>query len=237
MSTHLTRVHRGQTLNIEYRRGNRRQKRMRLTVRHDGSILLSTPPRASVTEANQFLDKHLDWLADKQQQRAAINAKYPTPQYHHGTQHQLLGQAVTLNVKEAKKIAVTRQHDIIDIQLPDPTPERIEAAYQQYCRKTAPEYFVQRLIELLPSTPWVKAAPELRVRRMKRQWGNCARKGHITLNQHLIKAPPECIDLVIIHELCHLKYFNHSPAFYQLMDEVLPNWRRANQELKNISLT
>ncbi|MBV7433522.1 M48 family metallopeptidase [Cardiobacteriaceae bacterium TAE3-ERU3] len=232
MNSQLTRIHHGQTLNIEYRRGNRRQKHMRLTIRQDGSILLSTPPRTSSAKANRFLDKHLGWLADKQQQRAAINARHPAPQYNHGAQHQLLGQTVTLHVKEAKKIAVVRHDDIIKIQLPNPTPERIEAAYQQYCRKTALDYFQQRLIELLPTTPWVKTIPELRVRRMKQQWGNCARKGHITLNQHLIKAPPECIDLVIIHELCHLKHFNHSPDFYQLMGEALPNWRQYDQILK-----
>lgn len=235
-TSQITRTHRGQTLTIEYRRTNPRQKRMRLTVRHDGSILFSAPPHTTNAARDRFLDDHLDWLSAAQQKRLAALAKHPKPRYQHGAQHPLLGEKVTLHVSEGRPTHVTRHGNTLSIRLPNPTAQRIEAAYTDHCRKTAQSHFTARLTALLPRTPWVTTVPELRVRRMTRQWGNCARQGRITLNVHLIQAPPECIDLVIVHELCHLKHFHHGPAFYQLMDSTLPDWRQRDQLLNSFTL-
>jgi len=51
------------------------------------------------------------------------------------------------------------------------------------------------------------------------------------LNPHLVKAARNCIDLVILNELCHLKEHNHSPQFWKIMDRVTPNWREVKREL------
>ena len=50
--------------------------------------------------------------------------------------------------------------------------------------------------------------------------------GRITLNPHLVKAPRECIDYVILHELCHIAEHNHSEHFYRLMGQVMPGWEK-----------
>ena len=70
---------------------------------------------------------------------------------------------------------------------------------------------------------------------MRRQWGNCAHKGHLTFNTHLIKAAPELIEHVILHELCHLKEFNHSPRFYALMQSIDANWQDKAQRLNALT--
>ena len=73
--------------------------------------------------------------------------------------------------------------------------------------------------------------PQIKFRKMKSSWGNCKMpSGIITLNKSLIYTPLEFIDYVMIHELVHLVHPNHSKNFYNLLDNILPNWR----ELKNI---
>ena len=72
----------------------------------------------------------------------------------------------------------------------------------------------------------------MRLRLMKRTWGNCSASGLITLNPHLVKAPPELVDYVIAHEVCHLREHNHGKAFYALQDRLHPNWREARDRLK-----
>ena len=71
----------------------------------------------------------------------------------------------------------------------------------------------------------------LKVRRMRRRWGSCFLDGRINLNTELLGEPIALIDYVIIHELCHLREHNHSPRFYRLMDEALPDWREYRIQL------
>jgi predicted metal-dependent hydrolase len=66
--------------------------------------------------------------------------------------------------------------------------------------------------------------PPMRLQAMKIQWGSCSPAGQLTLNPHLVKAPRECIDYVLLHELCHLKEHNHGQKFYRLLERHLPQW-------------
>ena len=67
---------------------------------------------------------------------------------------------------------------------------------------------------------------------MKKRWGSLSDKGTVTLNTDLVKAPKECIDYVVIHELCHLKYNDHSKDFYTLLDLVTPGWEKIKHKLE-----
>ena len=55
------------------------------------------------------------------------------------------------------------------------------------------------------------------------------------LNPHLVKAPRDCIDYVIIHEMCHLKEHNHSPQFYQSLSQLMPDWKAVKSRLDGMA--
>lgn len=70
------------------------------------------------------------------------------------------------------------------------------------------------------------------VRSQKSRWGSCSAKGNLSFNCLLMLAPPEVIDYVIVHELCHLKQMNHSPKFWDEVEKIMPDYRQAKQWLK-----
>jgi len=74
--------------------------------------------------------------------------------------------------------------------------------------------------------------PKLSIKRMQKRWGSLSDKGTVTLNTDLVRAPKECIDYVVTHELCHLKYNDHSPKFYKLLDSVIPGWEKIKHKLE-----
>lgn len=75
--------------------------------------------------------------------------------------------------------------------------------------------------------------PELRIRKMKSQWGNCRKdRGIITLNAYLYGLPDECIELVAAHELSHMIEPNHSQAFYAVLTKAMPDRKIREAELK-----
>jgi hypothetical protein len=76
------------------------------------------------------------------------------------------------------------------------------------------------------------AKPRIAIKQMRKRWGSLSSKGTLTLNADLIRAPKECIDYVVSHELCHLKHRDHGTAFYKLLDAVVPDWERIKHRLE-----
>ena len=70
------------------------------------------------------------------------------------------------------------------------------------------------------------------VRNQKTRWGSCSSKGNLNFNCLLALVPPEVLDSVVIHELCHLKEMNHSEKFYAEVLRVFPDYYRCNKWLK-----
>lgn len=71
------------------------------------------------------------------------------------------------------------------------------------------------------------------IRNQKTRWGSCSTKGGLNFNCLLMLMPPEVIDYVVVHELCHRKEMNHSPAFWEEVEKVLPDYKVAKKWLKD----
>ncbi len=70
------------------------------------------------------------------------------------------------------------------------------------------------------------------IRAQKTRWGSCSSKGNLNFNCLLMLAPPEVLDGVVVHELCHRKEMNHSDRFYAEVLRVLPDYREGEKWLK-----
>lgn len=92
--------------------------------------------------------------------------------------------------------------------------------------------FVPLLIEKW--APIIGVSPgKLAYRNMVSRWGSCnVKTGRICINVQLAAQPPECLEYVVVHELCHLREANHGPRFHALLDAYLPHWRDAERKLR-----
>jgi hypothetical protein len=74
--------------------------------------------------------------------------------------------------------------------------------------------------------------PKLAIRKMPKRWGSYLSNKKIILNPLLIKASKDCIDYVIVHELCHIKYRKHNKYFFKLQESIIPDWKKTKEKLE-----
>lgn len=72
------------------------------------------------------------------------------------------------------------------------------------------------------------------IKNSKSRWGSCSSAGNLNFNYKLIFLPPELLDYVVVHELCHLRHFNHGPEFWLLVEQVLPNHKDLRRQLRTL---
>lgn len=74
------------------------------------------------------------------------------------------------------------------------------------------------------------------IKNQKTRWGSCSKKGNLNFNYKIALLPAHLSDYVIVHELCHLRQLNHSPAFWKLVENTIPNYKKIKREFKKIRL-
>lgn len=140
---------------------------------------------------------------------------------------------VRINAESESQVKLLR--GVLEVSLPSANPQKTKSLLINWYKKRARAVFNRRLDTIIPRTLWVKEKPPIRLRLMRTQWGSCSSKGHITLNPHLVKAPRDCIDYVILHELCHIAEHNHSERFYRLLYGVMPEWKKIKKRLDEMA--
>ena len=123
----------------------------------------------------------------------------------------------------------------LEVRSTEPAPALIREAMEAWYRARARAVFAQSTDDMLTTLRWKPAPPPMRLQAMKTQWGSCSPAGRLTVNPWLVKAPRDCIDYVILHELCHLKEHNHSRRFFKLLDRHMPSWRQRKARLDELA--
>lgn len=207
--------------------------RVLIKVHPDCRVQASAPTHTDDAAILAAVKKRSRWiyqqLRDFRNQRAHIIPR----QYVSGESHYYLGKQHMLKVvespNEAQQVKLLRGR--LEVTVRRKEGERVKRLLAEWYKTRAKTIFSTRLDAMLEQALWVDKRPPLRIQTMQTQWGSCSPHGRLTLNPHLVKAPRECIDYVILHELCHIAEHNHSERFYRLMAQVMPNWEKTKTRL------
>jgi predicted metal-dependent hydrolase len=74
---------------------------------------------------------------------------------------------------------------------------------------------------------------KVNIKNQKTRWGSCSKKGNLNFNYKVIFLPENLLDYLVVHELCHLKEFNHSKRFWELVFKALPDFVKLRKDLRN----
>ena len=216
------------------------RRKIAIKVHPNCEVVVSSPEDAEREDIHQAVMKRAKWVYDALKE-FRTHLEYVQPkQYVSGEMQFYLGRRYVLKVVEDSdslhSVKMHRGKLLVTLtRFNDDKTAMVRALVRNWYKVRAQRIFHERLSELLPQTTWVKDIPSFRVLPMAKQWGSCSAKGNLMLNPHLIKAPKECIDYVILHELCHIAEYNHSEKFWRLLTSVMPDWKEVKARLDGMA--
>ena len=223
----------GKEIRYEFKRSHRRS--VSAKIRRDGVIEVKAPLLYRESEMIAFLNQHKRWIFNHLDRLQ--NAENQEKKYVSGEIHYYLGKQYTLQVVESDKNSVFIEGNSLVINLESlenlENLNFLETLLNNWYRAQAKIVFNELLPPIIEKFKKYNVSPaKISIRDMRSRWGSCSRKGNISLNLQLVKLNENCIRQVMIHEMCHLVYFNHQAGFYALMEEMMPDWKQWKKELR-----
>lgn len=212
----------------------KRVKNLNLRVRGDGSVAVSAPLRMPIEQVESFLRKKEDFLL-----RALAKVgerEVPVPPAN-GVEIPYLGKSLRLRFEKAKRYSARQEGAELILAIPKPEEEQARtAALKRWETEESRRLMAAMLERIYPVfEPYGVPKTSLRVRTMRSRWGSCMpKKGVVTLNTRLLAYSEDCMEYIMVHELCHFLQADHSAKFYAWMDRFLPDWRQRRQELREM---
>lgn len=218
----------GQTLSYRVQTDGSRTTKIAIHVEPDGEVIVDAPEGADPVEIRRAVSKRARWVFMQVGKARERFSHVRDKEYVSGEEVLYLGRRYVLKVikDDTHCGAVKLRGNRLEVPSRSGSPGSVRAGVSAWYRVKARDYFDRRLAEWEQKLPWVNGRPPLRLQEMEKRWGSCTADGTIILNPHLIKAPRECIDYVILHELAHLRHHNHSPEFWKTISFADPDWQR-----------
>lgn len=212
-----------------------RRNAVAIHVHPDGSVQVDAPEGENLRTIHDAVLKRARWIKRHVDESLRQRADVLPRSYESGESLFYLGRRYQLKVSREQEATVRLMRGQIRVGTPVPNPATVKQQLASWYRNRAVEVFARRMNDIAERVVWLKQLPEWRLVRMQKQWGSCSPAGAILLNPHLVKAPRECVDYVICHELCHLKEHNHSTRYYRLLRQLIPGWEKVKAKLDGMA--
>lgn len=221
---------------VSYRFERSRRKSIGFMVGADG-LVVRAPSWVPLREVDAAVQEKGAWIVAKLQQFKERQTEQfqKAIEWRHGAEVPFLGRTVQLCVLERGVGRVLGQDippdQVLPVSLPpEASVTQVRDAAQAWLKKQAKTLFEQRLHHFAPllGVRWQK----LSLSSASTRWGSARHDGHIRLNWRLIHLPISQIDYVVVHELAHLREMNHSPRFWETVEEVMPDYAQRRKALR-----
>jgi len=209
------------------------RKTLGLIVRPNMTLVVKVPIVCDQKKIDKFLQKKWLWLEKQLNYFKKYQKKFFEKEYISGESHLFLGHQYRLKVIKGQKDDIKKEKSILIIE----TTNLVSNGFHN--KKILENWYNNQISKIFNKRYLVVQkmfnydfVPKLVIRKMPKRWGSFLTKKQIVLNPELIKASADCIDYVITHEFCHMKYKNHSKQFYAYLKSKLPNWEKIKEKLE-----
>ena len=202
-----------------------RRKTLSITVRADGSVEVKAPLNCSKERIEKFLAEKSDWI-----EKYVTENKAKSEQFKFSGNIPFMGKMLPVSEGECFMFSEEAGFTVPSGRSIKECLPQLEYIY----RKAAADYLPKRVwhfSEIMGVSP-----SAVKINGAEKRWGSCSGRGTINFSWRLMAASPESIDYVVVHEMSHLTELNHSPRFWKIVADVLPDYKERQAALSEITL-
>ncbi|MCC4771626.1 DUF45 domain-containing protein [Methanosarcina sp. DH2] len=227
----------GRTIEYEIVYSKKRRKAA-ILVRPDLKVEFRAPHGLSREAIRDMVQKKAGWVREKLDWFEANRLPNQEKRYNDGEMYLYLGREYPIKITHVdgiKKPSASFSGSELTVLIPGMRSEELEpalvkeAVWSFYRDCAEPE--VGKLLKAYSEKLGV-APPDFKVKHQKKRWGSCSADNILRINFQLVMAPPEQLEYVVVHELCHVKEKNHSASFWKLVGELMPGYEVHRKRLK-----
>lgn len=215
------------TTEISYQivRSGRRKKTLTMSLDADG-LCVHAPLSMPNDDVKTFVQKRGAWIISKQAFVQDLTLTEPQRQLVNGETLRYLGRQYRLKlVAGLDEVQLSGRF----LEVPKGDRKKVYTALKDWYEDQAKQLLPKR-VSMYSRRISVKPQDVL-IRDQQKRWGSCNRKGEVRFNWRIVMAPLSLIDYVVVHELVHLEYMNHSSAYWARLRQLLPNYQALQERL------
>lgn len=222
-----------QGVGIEYELLRKDVKYINLRVNQQGCVVVSAGKRVPFSVIEEFVQSKAGWIITHLAEMEQLKSHLPDSTLYSGKTVFFLGRPYCLSLEQGAS-AFLFEGETLRMSAPFSEQPALRQAYLSWLKTQAASKFDEILRRVYPLfAPYSVPFPIVKIRNMRSRWGSCtAETGTIRLNLQLMKADEGCIEQVVLHELAHFVHADHSPAFYALLTQLMPDWKERKRRLE-----
>jgi len=254
-----TLYYQNKTIRYTIRRSARRRT-VGITIDVQG-MRVAAPKRMPLEQVVALVNTKARWIAEKYSEfKSRLE---PRKRFVSGEEFLYLGRRVSLQVqtepvagskrcpdalfqpelfdfdflpRPRSQAAVALKGNVLLVQAGTPNvhSEEVREMLENWYRVRAEEVITRRVKHYADELGW--PMPRVLIRNQKKRWGSCNAKGELRFNWRLVMLPLRVLDYVVVHEMAHLKVLNHSPRFWALVEQIMPDYKARHQALHELGL-
>lgn len=215
---------------INYELIRRKRKSSSLIVESDGNIKLIVPLDTSIEDIECILESKRYWIYIKKSEFESLNHSKVDRKFVNGQGFMYLGASYRLEIVEDLDVDLKLYRG--KFYLKKSKLDNASEVFKSFYREKGLKKIIER-INLYKNMIGVEPK-NIRVMELQNRWGSCTEQGNLNFNFKCMMAPLSVIDYIVVHELAHIKYKDHSSDFWNIVDKVIPdyenkkNWLREN---------
>lgn len=213
---------------LDYQLVKKSKKTLSLKISENG-LVVSAPLFMSEKKINQIVISKIKWIKKKLE---LIEPQKNKLFIKNRASFDLLGKEIKITLLDGNnKIEWVDENNLKIFFKDQDDQKKLKTFFIKWLKEIALDYFSQRAYEI--SKLYTIPSNSILLSNAKSRWGTCNSKTEVRINWRLIQADPYVIDYVICHEFAHLTHMNHSRNFWNLVEKLCPNYKLAENYLKN----